>query len=291
MTKKKKKILKITGGIIGGIVIILLLCGFWLYSGKLTSAKLAVFRTIPYPLTLVNNRPIFMKDFLLRLEVSKKMSGAEVIAQREAEVKSQIYNKMVEEEKYRQVAAKHKVSVSQKEIDEQYKIRASQSDLQGKKNYEELLASFGLSAGSYKNQVIVPDLLQANLQTWFNSQEDLNKATYLSSNSIIDRLKKGENMVILAVGLTQDETERGVGGDLGFVDPSELLPELREPVSAMKLGDVRVIPSRFGLHIIRAEEQDGNKLHLREIFLKGENFDKWYQEQTKNFKVRQLVSV
>jgi len=287
--KNHKKILKVSSIILGVVVALLILCGFWLYTGTLTSAKIAVFRTFPYPMATVNGHPILMSSFLFRYDVSKKMSGADVIAQKDDVVRSQIYTQLIDEAKLQQVADKHGVSVSQKEIDAEYNLRAGQSDLQGKKNYEELLASYGLNPGSYKSDIIEPELLHSNLQTWFSGQKDLNKSVYAQAEDLVSKIQSGQNMVILAVGNTQDETERGTGGDLGFVDPSGLLPELRDPVSSMKLGETKIIPSRYGLHIIRAEEQDGNKLHLREIFLKSGDFDKWYSDETKNFTVRQFV--
>lgn len=291
MKEQTNKYLKIVFSAIGGLLVLLIAGGFWLYTGTLTAAKTALFKALPYPLALVNGRSVSMGEFLFRFDVAKKMSGADVIAQNQAAAKRQIYGQLVNEEETRQVAAAHNVSVSQKEIDDEYAAQALQADPGGKQSFEQLIAGYGLSTAQFKSKIIEPRLLASDLQVWFNGQKELNKDAYAKAEAILKRLQNGENMVILAVGLTEDDTERGTGGDLGFVDPSALLQELREPVASMKVGDVKIIPSRFGLHIIKVEEQNANKVHLREIFIKTSDYNQWFQNQIKNFSVRQLVKI
>jgi len=70
-----------------------------------------------------------------------------------------------------------------------------------------------------------------------------------------------------------------------------LLLELREPVELLKDGEVKILPSRLGLHIIKQEAQAGSEKHLRQIFLQTENFDSWLSGQTQNFNVKKLVNI
>jgi hypothetical protein len=104
-------------------------------------------------------------------------------------------------------------------------------------------------------------------------------------------MENGENMALLAVAYSQDPSGQAVGGDLGFVDPSQLLPELREPVANMKLGETTIIPSRYGLHIIRFEQQNGNLMHLREILLNNSGYQAWKTAQVQNFKIKKIINI
>ena len=91
-------------------------------------------------------------------------------------------------------------------------------------------------------------------------------------------------MAQLAASPSQDSFQQATGGDLGFVDITQLLPELRQVVGGMKVGDVKVIPSRYGINIMKLEGKNGNQLHLRQIFLQGGNFQMWYNNETNGYR-------
>ena len=97
-------------------------------------------------------------------------------------------------------------------------------------------------------------------------------------------------MSVLAKQFSQEDTGKIVGGDMGFIDPTELLLEMREPIYSMNAGEVKIIPSRAGININKLEEKQSNKFHLRQIFLLPENFQAWLEAQTKNFKIYKLIN-
>lgn len=291
MQAHSKKFFKILFSILGSLLALLILGGAWLYSGELTPAKAWVFNAVPFPLALVNGHPVLMKDFLLRLAVSQKLAAAGSGALNQTLPKVQIYNQLVTEAETRQLAVQNGVAASPREIAAEYSLRAGQSDLQGKKNFEELLAGYGLSPADYQSQIIAPELLKLNLQAWFNSQQALNPGAYAQARDLADKIAAGQDMAGLAASSTQDATERNTGGDLGFVDPARMLPELRDGVAGMKPGEIKLLASRFGLHLIKVVETQSNNLHLREIFLQSGDFEAWFSGQTNNFKVRQLLKI
>lgn len=291
MKKSSKKKLKTASILFISFLIIFVPLKYWLYSGPLTPFKIKVFNSLPFPAVIVNGQIVPMSKFLFRYEVSKKILGSAGQPQKETEVKNNIYYQLIEETKLEQLAKKYRVSLSPKEIDSEYQTRAVESDLQGKKDFSTLLNSYGISQAAYKNEVIKPAEMATNLEIWYNSHRGLNQTTYEQADNLVQRIQGGENMGALATVFSQDDAGKGTEGDLGFVNVSEILPELRQPVESMKLGDVKIIASRYGIHIMRLEEKNDNKNQLRQIFLKNSDFQSWYNGQIKTFNIYKLISL
>jgi parvulin-like peptidyl-prolyl isomerase len=72
---------------------------------------------------------------------------------------------------------------------------------------------------------------------------------------ILERLKKGEDFALLAkeYSLSPEAVD---GGDLGFLRPGQMPPELEDVAFSLEVGRVsKVIPSPYGFHIVRVEER------------------------------------
>jgi len=263
------------------LLLILLGCfALWLGTGKLTSAKTSFLKTFPYPIALVNGQAISGKNFILRLNAANRLSDEST-----DDAKIAAYNQLIKEEEIRQIAYTHNLWVSQKEMDAEYDRQSSQAE------FKATLNNAGLSPSDFKNQVIGPKLLLNKLRVWFNSQRSLNQKNYALADSLTEKITLGQDMPALASTYSQDQTGQLTGGDLGFVDPAGLVSELREPVANLKTGEVKVLPSSFGLHVIKKEGQTGNKAHLRQIFLENSGFDAWLNNQTSKAKVWNLVKI
>jgi PPIC-type PPIASE domain/SurA N-terminal domain len=283
MLKKKKIFIKV----LLALLLILILALIWLYIGPVNNIKLKIFKALPLPMALVNGRPLPMNNFLLRFETEQKIYGQ---AQAEQD-KNNIVNEVIKENEVAQLSAQRDVSVSSSQINNEYSEIASQTNLQGAANFEAYLQNLGLTENIFKNSVIKPQLLLSQLEIWFNSQPKLNPAAYSTANNLLAQINSGTDMASLANQYSQDETGKKVGGDMGFVQITDLSQELRENISNMKVGDTEIIPSINGLNVIRLQQQSGNSVHLRNIFLKTGDFNQWLTGQEKNFVVVNLLKI
>ncbi|WP_437921016.1 SurA N-terminal domain-containing protein [Sphingobacterium sp. LRF_L2] len=80
----------------------------------------------------------------------------------------------------------------------------------------------------------------------------------LKADSIKGLIQKGESFAALAVQFSQDQGSKVNGGELGTFPRGQMVPEFDEAVFSGKPGDVVVVNSRFGTHIIKIEKQVGN---------------------------------
>ncbi len=271
------------------LLIVVFILGCWLYSGKLTPLKFRFAGIIPYPVALVGSKIIFSP------QLAQKVIAANVILNKvqQVEADEQIYNKiftrLIDEEVLNQIAGRNSVFVSDNEIDTEYLEKSKLADSNGPDTYSRTIAQYGIGKNEFKNRVIKFQLLNNKLRVWFNSQEVLNSDNYTSAGNILQKLQQGEQFETLANEFSDDKAGRITGGDLGFVDPIQLLPELREPVLKLNNDQPTIIPSRYGLHIFLLKSQMNNKAHLYQIFLENQKFESWYSKQVLNLKIKKLI--
>jgi peptidyl-prolyl cis-trans isomerase SurA len=103
------------------------------------------------------------------------------------------------------------------------------------------------------------------------------------AEDIYKRLINGEDFASLAREFSQG-AERETGGDLGYIDPDNLMPAVRDVALNLKTGEIsRPFWSPAGLHIIKIEEIkkvreiEEIRNRVREILIK-ERFETKYQE-------------
>ena len=87
--------------------------------------------------------------------------------------------------------------------------------------------------------------------------------------SFRDRIKNGEDFMVLATLYSDDTESAKNGGELGFVGRGELVPEFESASFALKGNQIsEVIETQFGYHIIQLIERRGETVNVRHILLK-----------------------
>jgi len=85
---------------------------------------------------------------------------------------------------------------------------------------------------------------------------------------IHDELMGGETFGSLAKRYSEDPASSKKGGDLGFFKKGDLVKELDEAISQIKVGEIAPIRSRYGYHLFEVLERKGEEVHARHILLK-----------------------
>ncbi|MBI2355634.1 MAG: peptidylprolyl isomerase [Candidatus Doudnabacteria bacterium] len=142
--------------------------------------------------------------------------------------------------------------------------------------------------------VVEPAAIEASLKTYFNSDYGVNRDLYDKAQNILEQVLNGGNFEELAKLESDDEVSAQFGGDLGFFNESELLPELEAQIQKGPMGEIqrKVFVSRLGYHVIwpiGTAEESGNRLwHVKHILVRSQGFDEWLTQETANIKVRKL---
>jgi len=95
--------------------------------------------------------------------------------------------------------------------------------------------------------------------------EELKRAAYERLNAARAELDAGSSFEDVAAQYS-DDASAARGGDLGWIGRGMMVPEFEEAVFALAIGEISgVVPSRFGFHIIRLDERDGERVRARHI--------------------------
>lgn len=86
------------------------------------------------------------------------------------------------------------------------------------------------------------------------------------AEAVLQRIRSGEDFASLAKEYSQDPGSAQQGGDLGFFGRGTMVPEFETIAFELKPGDLSdLVQSKFGFHIIRAEEISGDQVRARHI--------------------------
>ena len=89
-------------------------------------------------------------------------------------------------------------------------------------------------------------------------------------NSFRERVYKGEDFKMLATLYSDDPGSATRGGELGFVNRGDLVPEFERAAFRLKEGEIsEVVESQFGFHIVQLIERRGEQINVRHILLKS----------------------
>ncbi|MBU46843.1 MAG: hypothetical protein CMD28_05360 [Flavobacteriales bacterium] len=88
-------------------------------------------------------------------------------------------------------------------------------------------------------------------------------------NKFRERVYNGEDFKMLATLYSDDLGSASKGGELGFVNRGELVPEFERAAFRLKEGEIsEVVQSKYGFHIIQLIQRRGNQINVRHILLK-----------------------
>ena len=88
-------------------------------------------------------------------------------------------------------------------------------------------------------------------------------------NNFRDRVYNGEDFKMLATLYSDDPGSAVKGGELGFVNRGDLVPEFERAAFRLKEGEIsNVVESQFGYHIVQLIERRGEQINVRHILIK-----------------------
>lgn len=151
---------------------------------------------------------------------------------------------------------------------------------------------YGWTIRDFEEKVVLPSLYEEALAKKFEGQITNEKAkeTIEAANK---ELKRNADFKAIVEKYSDGRTKAD-GGDLGWFTLEDLAPELRSAVDVAKLNvPTNVIESSLGYHILLVEEiktEESKRLyHLRQVFVRKENFPDWLLERIREEEVRVLL--
>jgi len=91
-------------------------------------------------------------------------------------------------------------------------------------------------------------------------------AAKAKAEGILKQLQGGANFADLAKKNSDDPGSKDSGGELGFAQRGRMVPEFDKAIFSQKIGDIQIVKSQFGYHIVQVEErQTAHAQSLNEV--------------------------
>jgi len=104
--------------------------------------------------------------------------------------------------------------------------------------------------------------------------EESEKSAKEKIETLLQRVKNGENFEDLCQQFSEDPGSASRGGEIGFMQRGDFVPEFEEVAFLLEPGDISdVVKSRFGFHIIQCIERKGDKINVRHLLIRLEPTD------------------
>ena len=80
-------------------------------------------------------------------------------------------------------------------------------------------------------------------------------AAKAKAEDVLKQLQAGGNWTELAKKYSDDPGSKDTGGELGFAQRGRMVPEFDNAIFTQKIGDIEIVKSQFGYHIVQVEER------------------------------------
>ncbi|WP_245860800.1 peptidylprolyl isomerase [Candidatus Chloroploca asiatica] len=119
------------------------------------------------------------------------------------------------------------------------------------------------------------------------------------AEALIVQLNEGADFVALAAERSDDPGSKDTGGELGWAPRGVFVPEFEEAIFSMQAGEIRLVESDFGWHIIQLLDAAEVRPFESADFLQSmggqqafaESFIPWIEELQANAEANQLIRI
>lgn len=288
-------------GLIALYIVVAILYGFIIYLFKpIDPATEVISGLVPYPAATVNGLGGFVSyhDYLAdtnsiahyyKVSQNVKFTGKDGRAKMNT-IKSQVLEQLIQNRLVSELAGKDKVTVSSKDVNDEYNKIVSANGGQAK--VAEVLKKYYLwNVGQFK-QRIKEQLLRQDLQNKVTSDPNYDSVAKQKADSILTQLKGGADFATLAKQDSEDSSA-SQGGDLGWASKGKFVEPFQSAAFALQTpGQLSpVIKTQFGYQIIKLIERTPDQVHVADILIKTEDFDTWLSGQQSKASITKFISI
>jgi len=250
-------------------------------------------KIIPYPVALINLRPITYFQFQDNLDSIRHFYQTHEDRDfQEKDTEKSVLNGMIGNSLLEQIAKSKGIMLSQGEIknEEEKIISASGTKEQV---IETIKTFYNWNLEDYRKQIIIPSLLKQKIQEAVCLDDSLpkNKEARQKAEEILSRVKKkGANFALLAQEYSECPSA-SQGGNLSWFSRGQMVKQFEDAAFSLKPGEISdIVHTIYGYHIIKVEERKEDKIRARHILIKGVDFGEWLSERKSKANIYVLIS-
>lgn len=286
--------------IVGGVITVVFSTGIYLlgWNNYLTQGFL---RIIPLPAVLVDRKFISLAEFSdyekayeRLVTFQTKYDFTSFAGQRElANQRQKILHTLIENRAVEVLFDKYDLVLANQELDRYYNYLLKKFGVPSLEADRKIASLFGISEAKFKKMIVKPDLRRIKL-SFFLLENQVDSEDFRQARQVREELQRGIDFASASEIYSEDETNRYVGGSLGFVAYEELPPWIEDKVRNLSLGEIsEVVTSADGYHIFSmiARSPGGKKVYLRDILIKAKPFENFLEDELENYRIYSFVQI
>lgn len=292
--------------IISSMIIVAVIVGSIVFSSLLlyryqstSNFAYRVSQIVPYPIAQVDGRYVAYENYLFELNYS--LFYAENFDQEGVDINSSEGEALVRDLKQRalekvkldamarKLAEDNGINISEEEIDRQIDSIRNQGGLG---NSDQALAdvlrtTYNWDINDLRRSIRLQLLRQALPKT-------LDTETVANAEAAQRELNDGAKFGELAKKYSDDPLSKDANGVIGTISRTDtaLPPEFIEAAFSLEEGEVSdIVESRFGLHIIRINDVDGDQREIAHILFQYFDIDQYLRDQLASVEVVDYITI
>ncbi|MFZ0747613.1 MAG: peptidyl-prolyl cis-trans isomerase [Terracidiphilus sp.] len=111
---------------------------------------------------------------------------------------------------------------------------------------------------AHQSEYSVPEQARSRhilIQVSAGADAKADAAAKAKAENILKQLKAGGNWTELAKKYSDDPGSKDSGGELGFAQRGHMVPAFDNAIFTQKIGDIEIVKSQYGYHIVQVEER------------------------------------
>lgn len=261
-------------------------------------------QALPYPAATVNGKTIRLAEFnddiatLNRFYAKASEYGIDNFGAQptEQEIRKNAMDRLIRNELLLEEAEKFGVTVSQDEIDSEFKTLIGEDD--GSEISDQISDLYGWSEDQFKLKVIKPYLLESKLAEALADDESISGQAKTEAESVRKQIEDGADFSDMAAAYSDDVSNAQNGGQLGWFGRGVMVEEFEDAAFGLEEGEVsEPVQTQFGYHLIMIDDtkldSDGEveEVSASHILFRTPTVDDYLKERLEAAKIKKYVAV
>ena len=111
---------------------------------------------------------------------------------------------------------------------------------------------------AHQSEYSVPELARSRhilISVPAGADAKTDAAAKAKADGVLKQLQAGGNWADVAKKNSDDPGSKDTGGELGFSQRGRMVPEFDAAIFSQKIGDIKIVKSQFGYHVVQVEER------------------------------------